>query len=106
MAQTKEYILNCIKETLQRVAPEAKAILFGSQARGTARSDSDWDILILVDKSRIEASDYDRISYPLVELGWNLNQCISPIMYTLTDWMKYSFSPFYHIIKKEGIELI
>lgn len=28
-----------------------KAILFGSQARGTAREDSDWDILIILESA-------------------------------------------------------
>ena len=50
-------------------------VLFGSQARGDARQDSDWDILILVDKEeRITNSDFDRIAYPFVELGWSLEQ--------------------------------
>ena len=66
---------------------------------------TDWDILILVDKSRLEPSDYDDIAYPLVEFGWTINECISPVMYTLKDWLKYSFTPFFHNVKKEGIEL-
>lgn len=106
MAVTQEYILSRIRETLRKAAPEAKAILFGSRARGNARKDSDWDILILVDKPRLEPADYDRISYPLVELGWSVNECISPVMYTLKDWMKYNFTPFYHNVKQEGIELV
>lgn len=106
MVDVKDNILDRIKVILRTVAPDAKVILFGSRARGDARKDSDWDILILVDKPRLLPDDYDRISYPLVELGWTLNECISPVMYTLKDWVKYSFSPFYHNVKKEGIELI
>lgn len=107
MNQDKHIILQSIKETLKQTLPSgAKAILFGSQARGDAREGSDWDILILLDKHRIESSDYDMISYPLCELGWNIKECINPVMYTLKDWMKYSFSPFYHNVKDEGIELI
>ena len=105
MVKTREYILGRIKEILRTVAPGTKAILYGSQARGDAHKDSDWDILILVDKSRLETSDYDNIAYPLVEFGWTINECISPVMYTLKDWLKYSFTPFFHNVKKEGIEL-
>ena len=32
----------------------AKVILFGSQARGDAKEDSDWDILILLNKDKVE----------------------------------------------------
>ncbi|MCD8268770.1 MAG: nucleotidyltransferase domain-containing protein [Parabacteroides sp.] len=105
MLYSKEHILNQIKKTLRKVAPGAKAILFGSRARGDAHVNSDWDILILLDKSKLDATDYDNISYPLVELGWEMNVCISPVMYTLKDWMKYSFSPFFHNVQKDGIEL-
>ena len=69
-------------------------------------TDSDWDILILLDKLKIEAEDYDNVSYPLVELGWSLNECVSPVLYTLKDWMRYHFSPFVHNVKDEGIRLL
>ena len=42
MSNRKEYILHSIKETVAQVMPTgAKVILFGSQARGDAREDSD-----------------------------------------------------------------
>lgn len=100
-------VLNRIKETLRKVVPAGgHAFLYGSQARNEARLDSDWDILILLDKPKIEAEDYDNVSYPLVELGWSLNECVSPVLYTLKDWMKYHFSPFVHNVKDEGIQLL
>ena len=94
-----------IKEKLRKVAPEAKAILFGSRARGDAKKESDWDVLILLDKPKIEASDFDLISYPLFELGWDNQENINPVMYTIKEWEKYSFTPFFHNVKQEGIIL-
>ena len=67
--------------TLHAVAPDARALLYGSRARGDAREDSDWDILILIDKDRVEGGDYDAIAYPLFELGWELDEAISPVLY-------------------------
>ena len=47
----KEHILAAIRKCLAKnLTASGKAILFGSQARGTAREDSDWDILIILDK--------------------------------------------------------
>lgn len=105
MKNTKELVLAKIKETLLQVAPGAKVILFGSRARNDARSDSDWDILILVDKNKLDPDDFDRISYPLYELGWKINEMINPKLYTINDWLKRSFTPFYKNVEKEGIVL-
>lgn len=107
MKRDKKIVLRSIRNILQQIAPAGtKAILFGSQARGDAHEGSDWDILIILDKATLEADDYDNISYPLRELGWQLKECINPVMYTLKDWMKYSFSPFYHNVNNEGIVLL
>lgn len=82
-----------------------RAILFGSRARGDARPDSDWDILVLLDKERITLNDMDNITYPIRELGWNLNEIINPIMFTEKEWQAKSFTPFYKNVTKEGIAL-
>ena len=77
----------------------------GSRARGDARLDSDWDILVLLDKECITLEDMDNITYPIRELGWNLNEMINPIMFTEKEWKAKSFTPFYKNVTKEGITL-
>lgn len=105
MKSTRQKLLRAIKNIILSVNKNGKVILYGSQARGTANQNSDWDILILLDKPKIEPEDFDRISYPLVELGWNEGEQISPKLYTFAEWQKRSFTPFYKNIEKEGILL-
>lgn len=106
MTNKNRKVLNQIKATVRNVVPEgSQVLLFGSRARGEANKDSDWDILIIVDKDRLMQADYNAISYPLVELGWDLNEEINPIMYTKKDWESNSFTPFFHNVQEDGIVL-
>jgi uncharacterized protein len=105
MRKEKEKILEIIKMTLHSVAPDAKIILFGSQARGDEKPDSDWDILIIMDGENIVRSEYDKITNPLYDLGWETGKHFSAIVYSKTEWEKRKFTPFYKNIEKKGILL-
>lgn len=98
-------VLEAIQHVTNQMKPNVRAILFGSRARGDAKRESDWDILLLINKDKLEKEDYDNISYPLFELGWELNEQLNPILYTEKEWQSQSFTPFYHNIKAEGITL-
>lgn len=106
MKKEQEHILAAIRKCLAKNLPASgKAILFGSQARGTAREDSDWDILIILDKEKLITADYDNITYPLTELGWELGEEINPVMYTTQEWEKYRNTPFVRNVEKEGVRI-
>ena len=92
-----------VKKVVNRRAPGAKVVLFGSRARGDANYDSDWDVLILVDKERITAKDFEEINYPIFDIGFQIEQYISPKLYTFKEWEERKFTPFYKNIEKEGI---
>ncbi|MCR4826365.1 MAG: nucleotidyltransferase domain-containing protein, partial [Bacteroidales bacterium] len=42
-----ELMRDSIKANVLEVNPNAEVWLYGSRARGTAREDSDWDVLVL-----------------------------------------------------------
>ena len=107
MNNKNKMVLNQIKALAREAAPMGSmVILFGSRARGEAKKGSDWDILIVLPKSRLEQSDYDDVSFPFVELGWKLNEQITPVMYTKDEWDASSITPFYDNVVRDGINLI
>ena len=105
MKKSKNEILTAIKQLLKGSSPGTRVILFGSRARNDAKTDSDWDIKILLDKPKIEPTDFDTISYPLYELGWSLGENFSSKIYTVSEWQKRQFTPFYKNVENEGVLL-
>ncbi len=105
---TRDDILKRIIETARKVLPRhARIILFGSHARGDAQDNSDWDLLVLIDKKgRITERDFTRYAYPLVDLGWTLNAEINPLIYTNEEWERRKITPFYKNVSAEGMELL
>ncbi|GHT78308.1 hypothetical protein FACS189464_1530 [Bacteroidia bacterium] len=100
-----EQILSNIRELKHTLLPNDTMILFGSQARGDARPDSDWDLLVLLDKPEKESDDYDNYAYPFDKIGWEYGVAINALLYTAKDWEKRKMTPFYKSIKSEGIEI-
>jgi len=94
-------------QTLKRkILPNEKVILFGSQARGNAREDSDWDLLVLLNKDeRNLIDDYGTYAYPFTELGWDYGVAINPVIYTQKQWEQNKFFPFHRNVMREGIEI-
>ena len=97
-------IVQTIQTVLHQVAPNATAILFGSEARGDARPDSDIDVLILLDKEKISLSDRQEVTYPLYDVELDTGVIISPIVFSKKQWdSELSITPFYHNVIKEGV---
>ncbi len=99
-------ILTAIKQSVKKKYPKAKVILYGSRARGTAKPDSDWDLLILLDKDKITHDIEESVTYPLYDLEIELGTVISPMVYLEREWRnKYHVASFYKNIMKDGKQL-
>lgn len=91
---------------MHRIAPSAQVILFGSEARGEARMDSDIDLLILTEGNQLSLAQEEAITLPLYELELRTGVSISPIVVTKERWENRPFkTPFYVNVMNEGIVL-
>ncbi len=80
--------------------------LYGSRARGTNRPDSDWDLLVLLNRPQNMIADFEQISYPLMELGFDQGQYFSVHTYSQQEWENMSFTPFYKNVEQDKIVLV
>jgi len=105
MPMDKPYIKKRIKANVAEIDPDAEVILFGSQARGDEGSESDWDVLILVNDP-VTFQLEQRFIENMFELELELAIAISPFVYARSDWKgKHSITPLYQNISEEGVQL-
>ncbi len=98
-------IISFIKDTVHEYDDTAMVILFGSRARGSAKNDSDWDVIIIVDKERIGISEYSKYAYQLYSAGLDMGCEINVVVYTKKQWEHGNPTLFKHNVMKEGVIL-
>jgi uncharacterized protein len=103
MKKSDNKILSQIKKIVKERDPSAKIYLYGSRSRGTATNDSDWDLLILLNRDNISLEVEREITYPLYDLEFDSGEVISPMIYSDKEWnTKYRITPFYKNVMREG----
>lgn len=102
---TRKHIVNRISEILHIVAPDCKAILYGSEARGDARPDSDIDVLVIVpDGVESFASRKYEIMGSLYDVELESGVTISPLVVKESIWSRLR-TPFTCNVSNDGILL-
>ena len=102
----QEEVIQHIKEFGEKLLPEGASLwLYGSRARGDARPDSDYDLLILLNKDHISSADYDEYSYPMFEFGVDIGEEINAHVYPRKDWITWDYVPFHDNVEEDKIVL-
>ncbi|MBR1880366.1 MAG: nucleotidyltransferase domain-containing protein [Prevotella sp.] len=98
-------ILQLIRETVRQQEPGADIILYGSRARHEARKDSDWDVIVIVDKPSMSFEEKGNIDYLLWNKGLEYGEEINTLEYTRKQWDSLPPSLFKYNVINEGIRL-
>ena len=77
--------------------------LFGSRARGDARPDSDYDLLVVVDE--VSPDLEDRVLDLQVELLDRYDALVAVLLRSTQQWLDAKGFPLAENIRREGIQL-
>lgn len=102
---SRSSVLNLIRTTVRGFEPDASIILYGSRARGDAREDSDWDIVVLLNKPPMPHDERYAIAYELWDKGQDIGEEINTLVYTKDQWDSAPPSLFKYNVREEGIQL-
>lgn len=102
----KSKLLEQVKTAVHTLAPNAEIILYGSRARGTARTDSDWDFLILL-PSPLDKVLETQIKDRLYDVELETNSVLSSIIRSKQEWLsaRYAVLPLRQQIEQHGVVL-
>lgn len=98
-------IIKQLSETLKKEIGKSikDIILFGSRARGDSYPDSDYDLIVLVDRETKELED--KIFNLSCEIGWEHNVIITVFVYKKSYYDRKKYEPLFMNIRKEGVHI-
>lgn len=100
----KQKFINRISSSIHNSDPEAIVYLYGSRARGDNRTNSDWDLLILVNDKKVTNETEDRFRDKLFDIELDSGQIISTLIYPKDHWKsRLSVTPLFENVSKDGI---
>lgn len=95
-----------INTEIKKAFPDASVILYGSEARGNSTVNSDIDLLILLNKDKVDFDTKTHLYNLLYDIELREQISISPLIYARGEWENRPIkTPFYLNVQQEGILL-
>ena len=101
--QAASAFLKACKEAVRAVLPRATVVLFGSRARGDARPDSDYDLLVLA-ANEADAVIKQRVRDAVYDVALDHGAVASVFLYSRRRWNSplWRNTPLHARVEEEG----
>jgi len=101
----RQNILKEIKQSVISIDENAEVILFGSRARGDYHDESDWDVLVLIDKEQSDWRFKQKLMSALYETELEWGQIITPIIRNKKFWQELQATSLFKEVEKDGVKI-
>ena len=99
-------ILAAAKAAVKEILPDAIVILFGSAARGERESDSDYDLLVLTERTS-SGAEQSAVRDGLFNIELERGPVLCTLFYSKSEWNspRTSITPFHAAVERDAILL-
>ena len=106
LTEEEKQMLREVKRAVLQRAPGAEVILYGSAARGERGPDSDYDVLVLVER-RLSTREEDEIDGKVYDVQLVFGTIICAMFHSRDEWNTglVSVSPYRENVEREGAVL-